>query len=133
MTDQHKAIDLKDGQIYIQPAAGGEGYVGQTRQKEGKRETQHQATGRDTSCTFPVERDVPRSELNEKEAYHIGQRGTLKPEGVNATRGNDRQAYAQGHKDNLKTSEGRLDKSEKNLSEVEESLDEVEQRLDGTA
>ena len=88
---------MTDGYVYYQPGfSGGNGYVGQTVQPQGRRESQHALAGKNSFGTMKLESNVPRSDLNSREAYHIGKMDTYKPYGSNLTRGNDLSSYHTG-------------------------------------
>jgi hypothetical protein len=63
------AVFIMSGHIYYQPgASNSNGYVGQTIQADGKRESQHARAGKDTLGTMKLETGIPKADLNSREA-----------------------------------------------------------------
>lgn len=111
-----------DGTIYHLPCEPNNGYVGQTSQAEGKRNAQHDLSGKDTDLAYPLNTGLPRRDLDKNEAFEIGRRDTVRPNGSNKTRGNDLPSYEQGK-------QGSLASTEASISKVDAETDDMQAKL----
>ncbi len=109
--------EQNSGYVYYQPQKDGNGYVGQSVQERGERERQHASKGKDNVMTYDLNCDLPKSSLDEKEAYHIGQKDSYE-NGANRNRGNlnaVHDGYQRGQTDSMKACNDRLEKTADNV------------------